>query len=71
MEEFWADFEEAKHRASRSQEWARCFEVLQIAAERQNMELMAEILKFQGVMIMQELWRLWPKNGQPADRFNL
>lgn len=70
MDDFWPDFEEAKFRASCSQDWAHCCDVLQVAANHQNIELVAEILKFQGVLIMQELWKLFPQGKQPSDRFN-
>jgi len=70
MDEFWLDFEEAKYRASHTEGWAQCCDVLQLAASRQNIDLVAEVLKFQGVLIMQELWRLFPREYQSSDRLS-
>jgi len=70
MEKFWLDFEEAKYRASHTEGWSQCSDVLQLAASNQNIDLVAEMLKFQGVLIMQELWKLFPREHQSSDRLS-
>lgn len=62
MDDFWADFEEAKFRASHTHVWSSCDDVLQLAADHDNMGLVAEILKLQGVLIMKELWKMFPRD---------
>ena len=57
MDDFWDAFEEAQFRAARSPGWPACCSVLAVANEHQNMMLAGEILKLQGILIMQELWK--------------
>lgn len=67
MEKFWADFEEAKFRASHTSVWSSCDDVLQLAADHDDIGLVAEILKLQGVLIMKELWKMFPQNDHSVD----
>lgn len=70
MDDFLLDFEEAKYRASHTEGWSQCCDVLQLAANNQNIDLVAEVLKFQGVLIMQELWKMFPRAYQSSDRIS-
>ncbi len=62
MDDFWTDFEEAKFRASHQAVWTSCDDVLQLAADHDDMGLVVEMVKLQGILIMQELWRMFPRD---------